>query len=435
MDFKRTFDVVASAAGLIVLSPVMAAVALLVYRNLGSPVLFRQTRPGRGARPFEILKFRTMRDGWNSSGKPLPDGERLTRFGQFLRSTSLDELPGLWNVLKGDMSLVGPRPLLMEYLPYYTANERRRHDVRPGVTGWSQVNGRNTASWSERMERDIWYVDNISLRLDLKILLMTLAKMMHREGVVIDPRSAMSDFNVARRASVELRPLGPEDAAAAARILQEAYDPEQFAHTIMVSPKLDLFFRDVLFGRDRFIGAFRNGELRGVLQIREFPDRFHLNNVAVTEAERGWGLADLLMQELWRVAQGRPTDLYVDSRNAAALRFYRRHGYKEAGRTPFVTLNLPLAIGLPSARRAAVLDPVPLEKYGFGYLTVEGVGGQIGFVTPGQLFVQEGSEAALLEAAVTYPAARSVTFPKTLEIHLPKRLSGRYWDRIRMMRE
>lgn len=161
---------------------------------MGSPVLFRQVRPGIDGKPFEMVKFRTMKDAIDAQGNPLPDAERLTSFGQFLRSSSLDELPELWNVLKGDMSLVGPRPLLMEYLPLYSAEQYRRHDVRPGVTGWAQINGRNTLSWKEKFALDVWYVDNRSLWLDIKILFLTIKKVVVRDGISADGEATMSRF-------------------------------------------------------------------------------------------------------------------------------------------------------------------------------------------------------------------------------------------------
>ena len=195
---KRLVDVLASAGGLLVLSPVLLAVAVAVRWSMGSPVLFRQVRPGRHAVPFSMYKFRTMRDAHDEHGNPLPDGERLTAVGRFLRKTSLDELPELINVLRGDMSLVGPRPLLMRYLPYYTPRERRRHDVRPGITGWAQVNGRNTARWADRLEMDVWYVEHQSLWLDLKVLARTAASLLGQKGVVVDPRSAMLNLDEER---------------------------------------------------------------------------------------------------------------------------------------------------------------------------------------------------------------------------------------------
>ncbi len=189
---KRLFDIVVSAAALVVLSPLLAVVALLVRTRLGSPVLFRQVRPGLNGEPFEMIKFRTMRDAVGPDGRELPDAERLTPFGARLRSTSLDELPELWNVLRGDMSLVGPRPLLMQYLPLYSKEQMRRHEVRPGVTGWAQVNGRNAIEWTEKFALDVWYVDHRSLWLDLKILLLTVRKLIAREGITA-PGSATAE--------------------------------------------------------------------------------------------------------------------------------------------------------------------------------------------------------------------------------------------------
>lgn len=194
MMFKRVFDVVASLTALLLLSPVILLVAWKISRKMGSPVLFRQVRPGLNGKPFEMVKFRTMKDAIDAQGNPLPDSERLTSFGQFLRSSSLDELPELWNVLKGDMSLVGPRPLLMEYLPLYSAEQYRRHDVRPGVTGWAQINGRNTLSWEDKFALDVWYVDNRSLWLDIKILFLTIKKVVVRDGISADGEATMSRF-------------------------------------------------------------------------------------------------------------------------------------------------------------------------------------------------------------------------------------------------
>jgi len=191
---KRLFDIVASALGLLLLSIVIAVVAWQIRRKLGSPVLFRQVRPGLDGKPFEMIKFRTMRDAVNAQGNSLPDSERMTPFGSFLRASSLDELPELWNVLKGDMSLVGPRPLLMEYLPLYSPEQYRRHEVRPGVTGWAQINGRNALSWEEKFNLDVWYVDNRSLWLDLKILFLTIKKVVVRDGISAEGEVTMPKF-------------------------------------------------------------------------------------------------------------------------------------------------------------------------------------------------------------------------------------------------
>jgi len=180
---KRGFDIVVSLSGLLLLSPLLILVGLAVRLSLGSPVFFRQQRPGLNAKPFSLCKFRTMQDRSDCEGNLLPDEDRLSPFGGFLRKTSLDELPELFNVLKGDMSLVGPRPLLMEYLDRYTPEQARRHEAKPGITGWAQVNGRNAISWEKKFELDVWYVDNQSLFLDLKILWMTVLLALKREGI------------------------------------------------------------------------------------------------------------------------------------------------------------------------------------------------------------------------------------------------------------
>ncbi len=191
---KRLFDITAASTALVVLSPVYAITAYKVKKNLGSPVLFRQTRPGLGGKPFEMIKFRSMTDAKDSEGNLLPNKDRLTPFGKMLRNTSLDELPELWNVVKGDMSLVGPRPLLMEYLPLYNDEQNRRHDVRPGITGCAQVNGRNAISWDEKFALDTWYVDNQSLWVDIKILFKTVKKVLVKDDINASDSITMSKF-------------------------------------------------------------------------------------------------------------------------------------------------------------------------------------------------------------------------------------------------
>jgi sugar transferase EpsL len=191
---KRLFDLIASTLALIVLSPIMGLTALLVRIQLGGPILFRQQRPGYKGRPFHIFKFRTMTDRFAPDGSLLPDSERLTRFGRVLRSTSLDELPELFNILRGEMSVVGPRPLLMEYLPLYSAEQARRHDMPPGLTGWAQVNGRNALSWQDKFRLDVWYVDHWSFWLDLKIIFLTLVKVFQREGITQEGQATAEKF-------------------------------------------------------------------------------------------------------------------------------------------------------------------------------------------------------------------------------------------------
>lgn len=192
---KRSFDIFCSLLALLLFSPIIVLTAFWVRIKLGSPVLFRQIRPGKGGKPFEMVKFRTMLDTEDAAGNPLPDSERLTDFGKMLRSTSLDELPELWNVIKGDMSVVGPRPLLMEYLPLYNEEQKKRHDVRPGVTGWAQINGRNAISWEEKFKLDTWYVENRSLWLDMKIVFLTVKKVLFRDDISAEGEATMGKFS------------------------------------------------------------------------------------------------------------------------------------------------------------------------------------------------------------------------------------------------
>lgn len=191
---KRFIDVFCAVLAITMLSPVLVVLAFVVRLTFGRPVFFRQTRPGQGGRPFQMVKFRTMRDAVDAHGDPLSDEQRLTRLGGFLRASSLDELPELWNVIKGDMSLVGPRPLLMEYLPLYSPEQARRHEVRPGITGWAQVNGRNSLSWEEKFRLDVWYVDHWSLWLDMRILWLTIRKVVLREGISAAGEATMPRF-------------------------------------------------------------------------------------------------------------------------------------------------------------------------------------------------------------------------------------------------
>lgn len=191
---KRLIDIFGALVGLFAFAPVLLVLIVLTRQQMGSPVFFRQTRPGKGDKPFEMIKFRTMHDLTGPDGTPLPDAERMSQLGKMLRSTSLDELPSLWNVLKGDMSLVGPRPLLMEYLPLYSSEQARRHEVRPGITGWAQINGRNAISWDEKFALDVWYVDNHTLWLDLKIIWSTIRKVFKREDISAAGEATMPKF-------------------------------------------------------------------------------------------------------------------------------------------------------------------------------------------------------------------------------------------------
>lgn len=194
--FKRTIDVIASGCALIILGPIIGGIAMwLHFANKGSGAFFMQMRPGKDAKIFKVIKFKTMTDERDTDGNLLPDAQRLTKVGRFVRSTSIDELPQLWNVFKGDMSLIGPRPLMVKYLPLYTPEQARRHEVRPGITGWAQVNGRNNISWHKKFELDVWYVDHISFLLDCKVVLTTLKKVFFREGISSEGEATTHPFN------------------------------------------------------------------------------------------------------------------------------------------------------------------------------------------------------------------------------------------------
>lgn len=206
---KRVLDLLGAAFVLMVLSPLLTILAVVIRLNMGSPVLFRQQRPGLSGRPFWMYKFRTMRDASDAAGRPLPDEQRLTRLGQWLRRSSLDEAPELINVLRGEMSLVGPRPLLMRYLPRYSPEQARRHEVRPGITGWAQINGRNAISWEEKFKLDVWYVDHWSLALDFRILLVSAWKVVQREGISAADHATMPEF----LGQAERRPADSDEAA------------------------------------------------------------------------------------------------------------------------------------------------------------------------------------------------------------------------------
>nr|WP_232605548.1 sugar transferase [Photobacterium phosphoreum] len=194
ISIKRFTDILISASALVLLSPIIVILSWKIRKNLGSPILFRQIRPGLNGKPFEMIKFRSMKDAVDKDGNQLPNNERLTSFGKKLRSSSLDELPEFWNVLKGDMSLIGPRPLLMEYLPLYTQEQNRRHDIRPGVTGWAQINGRNAISWQDKFKLDVWYIEHQSLWLDIKIIFLTVKKIIIKEGVNASSDITMEKF-------------------------------------------------------------------------------------------------------------------------------------------------------------------------------------------------------------------------------------------------
>lgn len=432
---KRLIDIVASAAGLVVLSPVFLVLWILVRCRMGSPALFRQVRPGLHGRPFEMIKFRTMRDATGPDGQPLPDAERLTDFGRWLRATSLDELPELWNVLKGQMSLVGPRPLLNKYLPFYSYEERQRLDVRPGITGWAQVNGRNALPWDERLAADVWYIDNRSVVLDLRVLMATIARIVDRDGAMSDPRSVMRDLDIERQDRLLLRSLKVGELRAAGELIQSAYDPVLFEHTIIASRHFAKFFSEIVGRSGEVFGGFRDGRLVGVFEARHRSGGLYLNNFAVSRVEQGWGLADLLLGEFHKLAEGRPVRLHVDSRNAPAHRFYRKQGYRDVEATTMTTLDVADERNNGKLPLRVVENETQYVRYGVGHVRFSGDGAAFGLIGPDHLVAPLGASRSDLEAACSLPGIKRLTVAgEPDDLHRRGRLVAT-WKRIEMVCE
>jgi lipopolysaccharide/colanic/teichoic acid biosynthesis glycosyltransferase/ribosomal protein S18 acetylase RimI-like enzyme len=338
---KRPMDFILCLIAIIVLSPVLIVVGLVVRVKLGSPVIFKQKRPGLNEKIFTLYKFRTMTDKRDFNGELLPDSIRLTKVGKFLRSTSLDELPELFNILKGDMSIIGPRPLLSRYVPYYTETERLRHSVRPGLSGLAQINGRNNSAWHVRLKSDYEYVNNISFLLDMKIILKTLIKVFKREGVTVIDQAPLKDLDVERKHFM-IKRLGIDDFESARKaILNMLIDiymvnfqlSEEKSRSICIE-KIEQLKEYINEGSAILIGSFDEEVLTGFVWLYErnhFGEcRLHINEIAVKEQYRGKGIAKHLMSEAEKYAKDREIetiDLFVTERNNEALNMYRNLGF------------------------------------------------------------------------------------------------------------
>jgi lipopolysaccharide/colanic/teichoic acid biosynthesis glycosyltransferase/ribosomal protein S18 acetylase RimI-like enzyme len=361
-------DVAVSSAALAVSLPVLGAVALAVRMRLGSPVLFRQPRPGRGGRAFTILKFRTMTDERGPDGQLLDDTARLTAFGRWLRRTSLDELPELLNVLRGEMSLVGPRPLLSRYRPYYSDRERTREDVRPGITGLAQVLGRNHLAWDERLEADARYVESLSLGRDVRILVDTIRAVFGARGVEADARAAMADLDAER--ALEIRPLGARDAGALVALHRAAFESGELQTTIFVAHGVAEYYADILAegGEHQALGAFQGKRLVGYAHIRQSPERSHLNQIATDPRVRGRGVGRQLL-EAWTAGAGtRLLSLDVTEGGRAAS-WYRRQGFVSRDRS--VVWRVPSASGNGVSLEETETSPRWQQRYGFSTVEAE----------------------------------------------------------------
>lgn len=365
-------DVAVSGAALAMSWPVLLGVAAVVRTQLGAPVLFRQRRPGRNGVPFTILKFRTMTDARAPNGELLSDGERLTAVGRWLRSSSLDELPELLNVLRGDMSLVGPRPLLDRYRPFFSTRERTRESVRPGITGLAQVLGRNRLAWSERLEADARYVETLSLRGDLRILLDTVLAVASARGVEQDAPAAMDDLDVERR--LRIASLGPEHAEALVDLHRASFDASELETTIFAGHGVARYYADVLGagGEHSAVGAFERDKLVGYAHIREQPGRSHLNQIAASPHARGRGVGRALL-EAWE-RRARASVLSLDVRQGTpAARWYSRRGFQS--RRQAVLWRVPRRGSTPATRGTLEVSAEAAkrhERYGFSRAVVRG---------------------------------------------------------------
>lgn len=406
---KRLIDCVLSVTGLVLLSPVLAVVALLIFYQMGSPILFRQMRPGIQGKPFYMIKFRTMRDAFDEKGNSLPDSARLTKLGRFLRASSLDELPELWNVVKGEMSIVGPRPLLMEYLPYFTPEERLRMTVKPGVTGYAQIKGRNCTPWNERLAADIYYVRNHSIRFDIKIIFRTMTKVLQRSGVAVDPSAIMQDLNVERAQYINVRRLTSNEIKMFGKLLQSTLCHEFFAGTIVLGIKFPEFLQDILAPRSEMFGIFRNDKLVGGYQAIEKQNCLHLNYFTVLGDERGWGTADLLMCDLKRRAGDRELSLHVDSRNTKALYFYKKQGFTEVERVEYLVANTR---GSTPLSTFSILDPDQFDTYGFSYLNISDT--QVGVIDQKYLILDAEASPEAVSACLDIQGNFEVRGPAQL---------------------
>jgi sugar transferase EpsL len=336
---KRVFDLTLVIPAFVVLSPVLGLIALLVRLTLGMPILFRQQRPGLHRHPFTALKFRTMTEARDGAGNLLPDAARLTPVGQLLRQTSLDELPELLNILKGEMSLVGPRPLLMRYLPYYTEREQKRFDTLPGLTGWAQVNGRNDLPWDERLAQDVWYVENVSLMLDIKILLLTMAKILWRNNVRAVPNLTMLDLDEQRRRhpdKIVYRPIHSDECLKVVQLHCRAFPAQLVQRTIYASVRVDRYLARLVFfphlhNEHMLWGAWDGSVLVGYAHYRALPDSWHLNNIAILPTYQGCGIGRALWNCFLEMGQERgfkQLSLDAERDNQQALAWYQRLGLR-----------------------------------------------------------------------------------------------------------
>jgi len=361
---KRLLDVTIALVAMVVLSPLFALAALGVLALMGRPVLYRQSRPGWKGRRFAILKFRSMHS--QPPGRPeLSDVERLTGFGRFLRRTSVDELPALINVIRGQMSLVGPRPLLERYQPYFSMMERHRFEVLPGLTGLAQVRGRNRRNWDSRLADDLEYVRCHGAMVDLRILVRTLEVAMLGRGMEVDPTSCAPDLDVERASLVRITQLGTESVDRVAALLASAYDRRLMPCSPVFAPGFSSIVRGWVEAGDRLIGLLHFGELAALAHLRAIQGAVHVNHFVVDPAHQGWGISDLLLSSILQEAYEQRVTLHVDERNERAVRFYNRFGFRVASREPFVLCDVDFGSTVAGSSHFRFAASGEIEPAGF----------------------------------------------------------------------
>jgi lipopolysaccharide/colanic/teichoic acid biosynthesis glycosyltransferase/GNAT superfamily N-acetyltransferase len=419
--WKRGLDIGVAMVMLVVLAPVIALTWLVVLLTMGTPTLFAQERPGLWGSPFRLYKFRSMRVAVVGALEP-PDRDRLTRVGRMLRATSLDELPSLWNVLRGEMSLVGPRPLLSRYLPYFSAEERARFAVRPGLTGLAQLRGRNSRCWDARLADDIEYVRHWSLTLDLRIMRDTVFAILLRRGVQVDPSSVMQDLDQERHGLVAVDRLGVGDCDRIAGIIRGSYDRALFECSPVFARGFSGLLRGQVCQGDVVLGIRHFGLLVGILQLRIIGEAFHINHFAIAPEHRGWGIGAILMSAACNRAGSASITLDVDSRNSRALAIYSAAGFS-------VTASSEYVLVVRSDAQACEVSPNPpmpaeclleLIRSGFCILRVPG--------TSRRLLYLEGRRVALDEGHLPDDTQRIAEWLGSGVIKLPARVAPVSWQ-------
>jgi sugar transferase EpsL len=412
-SIKRSIDVVLALIFGAVLCPIAIAAALGIRVFMGSPILFRQSRPGLGGRRFLMLKFRTMRNQPN--GLPaVHDDQRLTALGKVLRIASIDEIPALFNVLKGEMSLVGPRPLLPKYQPYFTPKERARFQVRPGITGLAQVRGRNCRDWDSRFADDLEYVHSRGILVDLRIMARTVMVTVLGRGLKVDPTSHALDLDVERARCVQIVDLGADSADIVAALISRAYDQKLFPCSPVFEAGFPSIVRGWLDRGDQVFGLLHFGQLAAVAQIRAISGGKHLNHFAVLPMHQGWGIAELLLTAVHRRFSDQRITLHVDARSRRAESFYRRLGYRCVSSEQFVMCLLDVGPGTRNSSGLGEQELAVLRANGFCKVLPAGHGASFTVLAGDRAFIGDDFPASEVAKVGDWLGRGRVVMPERL---------------------